>query len=292
MKKLAIGSKTFNLSKKTLIMGILNVTPDSFSDGGKFTNLNDAICHAHEMIKQGADIIDIGGESTRPGAEPVSEEEEIKRIIPLIDTLLSEKEMLISVDTSKSTVAELAINHGAVMINDVTALRSDKAMAGVIASYQIPVCLMHMKGSPQTMQRQPKYDDVIKEIHSFFKKQIKYAKDNKINKKQIIIDPGIGFGKRTGKGIEDNCEIIARLDEFKKLGYPIMIGASRKRFIGNICGKDKPLPSDMRLEGSLAAACAAVLNGADILRVHDVKETRRCIDIIDCIKQQIYTDEK
>ena len=288
MKKLTIGSKTFDLSKKTIIMGILNVTPDSFSDRGRFTNLKDAINHAHEMIKQGADIIDIGGESTRPGAKPVSKNEEIKRVIPLIDELLSESDMLISVDTSKSTVAELAINHGAVMINDVTALRFDKAMAGVISSYKVPVCLMHMKGAPETMQKQPKYDDVIKEIHGFFKKQIKYALENNIKKNQIIIDPGIGFGKRTGKGIEDNCEIIARLDELKQLGYPLMIGASRKQFIGNICGRKKPLPPNKRLEGSLAAACAAALNGADILRVHDVKETRNCLDIIDCIKQQTH----
>jgi dihydropteroate synthase len=286
MKSITIGSKTFDLSEKTLIMGILNVTPDSFSDGGMFSHIEDAVAHAYEMIKQGADIIDIGGESTRPGAEPVTKQEEIKRVIPLIDKLLSEKEMLISVDTSKSTVADLAINHGAVMINDVTALRGDKAMAGVIASYQVPVCLMHMKGKPKTMQRKPRYDDIIKEIYDFHEKQIKYALDQNIKKKQIILDPGIGFGKRTGRGVEDNCEILGRLDELKRLGYPLMVGASRKQFIGNICGKHKPLTPDTRLEGSLAAACAAALNGADILRVHDVKETRKCLDVIDCIKHQ------
>jgi dihydropteroate synthase len=286
MKKITIGSKSFDLSRKTLIMGILNVTPDSFSDGGMFTHIDDAVNQAYKMIEDGADIIDIGGESTRPGAQPVPEQEEIKRVIPLIDKILSEREMLISVDTSKSTVAELAINHGAVMINDVTALRNDPAMAGVISAYDVPVCLMHMKGTPKTMQKQPRYDDVISEIRSFLEKRIEYALHQGIKKNRIIIDPGIGFGKRTGKGVDDNCEILARLDELKTLGLPVMIGASRKQFIGTLCGRTKPLPPNKRLEGSLASACAAALNGADFLRVHDVRQTRLCLDVIDCIKQQ------
>jgi len=169
------------------------------------------------------------------------------------------------------------------MINDISALRGDKNLASVVANYNVPICIMHMKGEPRNMQVNPVYDDVVREIHDFLKERSEYAISSGIKKKDIIIDPGIGFGKRTGKGIEDNCEILRRLSELKDLGFPIMIGASRKTFIGNICGDDKPLPVTDRLEGSLAAACLAVANGANIVRVHDVKETRRFIDIVDCI---------
>ncbi len=283
MKKIKIGDNLFDLGKKTLIMGILNVTPDSFYDGGKYLSFDDALNHAMQMQEDGADIIDIGGESTRPGSTTVSLSTELSRVIPLIEELRKKIEIPISIDSYKSEVVEKALEIGAGMVNNVTALTVDTKLTDIIAQYDVPICLMHMKGTPSTMQVNPNYDDVVEEIKRFFKERIGYAVSNGIKKENIIIDPGIGFGKRTGKGIEDNCEIIHRLSEFKELDKPILVGASRKSFIGNILGDNKPLPLSERLEGSLAAACAAVMNGADIIRVHDVKETRRCIDIIDCI---------
>lgn len=283
MRKLRIGSKTFNLGEKTLVMGILNVTPDSFYDGDRFFSFESAVKHALQMEKDGANIIDIGGESTRPGATSATLSTEMSRIIPVIEELKSKIGIPISVDTYKSEVAKKALDSGACMVNDVTAFGMDKKLAGVVADYDVPVCLMHMKGSPSTMQTNPMYDDVMSEIKGFLKERIGFAVDNGIKKSRIIVDPGIGFGKRTGQGIEDNCEILHRLKELKELKCPILVGASRKAFIGNILGKNKPLPVDERLEGSLAAAVILVLNGADIIRVHDVKETRRCLDIVDCI---------
>ena len=283
MRLLKIGNKNFDIGKQTIIMGTLNVTPDSFSDGGKFFSIDSAVNHAIVMEKEGADIIDIGGESTRPGAKPVSLDEEINRVIPVLEELVKKIKVPISIDTYKSKIAKKALEIGANMINDITALQGDKLLASIVADYEVPICLMHMKGSPRNMQINPVYDDIVKEIISFLKKRAYYAISCNIKKENIIIDPGLGFGKRTGKGIEDNCEILKRLAELKKLGYPILVGASRKTFIGNICGVEKPLPVNERLEGSLAAACIAVTNGADIIRVHDVKETRRCIDLVDCI---------
>jgi len=273
----------FEFGKKTYIMGILNVTPDSFSDGGKFFSIYDAVNHALRMQNEGADIIDIGGQSTRPGAKEVTVEEERSRVIPVLEKLTRKIKIPISIDTYKSEIAKEAIKLGAKMVNDVTALRGDKNLARIVAHYNVPICLMHMKGEPRNMQENPSYKDVVKEISDFLKERADYAISCGIKKDKIIIDPGLGFGKRTGKGVEDNCEILHRLSEFKVLGYPIMIGPSRKTFIGNICGKGTQLPVTERLEGSLAAACTAVLNGADIVRVHDVKETRRCIDLVDCI---------
>jgi len=283
MNEIRIGNKTFDLSKKTLIMGILNVTPDSFSDGGKYESFDDAVKQAKKMIEQGADIIDIGGVSTRPGSIPISQEEEINRVIPIIDALSSETSTPISIDTSQAMVAKLAIDHGAVLINDVSALQADKKLVEIVSDYQVPICLMHMKGKPIDMQIDPSYDEVIIEIIHFFQKRVHYALEHKIKKHQIILDPGIGFGKRTGNGVEDNCVILNRLNELLSLGYPLMVGASRKTFIGNICGQDNMLPPTDRLEGSLAAACVAVLHGANILRVHDVKETKRCLNLIECV---------
>ena len=273
----------FEFGKKTYIMGILNVTPDSFSDGGKFFSIYDAVNHAIRMQNEGADIIDIGGQSTRPGAKEITVEEERTRVIPVLEKLIRKIKIPISIDTYKSEIAKEAIKLGARMVNDVTALRADKNLAGIVAHYNVPICLMHMKGEPRSMQENPSYKDVVKEISVFLKERADFAISNGIKKDKIIIDPGLGFGKRTGSGIEDNCEILRRLSEFKDLGYPLMIGPSRKTFIGNVCGKDKQLPVPERLEGSLAAACLAVFNGADIVRVHDVKETRRCIDLIDYI---------
>jgi dihydropteroate synthase len=278
---LKIGDKKFDLDKQTLLMGILNVTPDSFSDGGKFFSLEKAVSRAIEIERNGADIIDIGGESTRPGALPITAEEELRRITPVLEKLVRKISIPISVDTYKYEVEKRALELGADMINDISALRKDERMAELISDYNVPICLMHMKGTPREMQKNPFYKDVVAEIKEFLEKRIDYAVSKGIKKENIIVDPGIGFGKRTGEGIEDNCEILLRLKELKILGQPILIGVSRKTFIGNVCGEDKQLPVDQRLEGSLAAMCIAVMNGADIVRMHDVLESKRCLRLID-----------
>jgi dihydropteroate synthase len=283
MNEINFGEKTFILNKKTILMGILNVTPDSFSDGGKYFSTDNAIKHALLMEKQGADIIDIGGESTRPGAKKISIREEINRVIPIIEDLEKKTNIPISIDTYKSEVAKKAIDAGASMINDITALRGSKTLVNIVREYETVISLMHMKGNPRNMQNNPVYTDIIKEIYQFLKERTDFAILNNIKKEKIIIDPGIGFGKRTGIGIEDNCEILRNLSKLKLLKYPIMVGASRKTFIGNTCGINKSLNINERLEGSLAAACIAVINGANIIRAHDVKETRRCINLIDCV---------
>lgn len=283
MRLLKIGKKVFDLDEKTLVMGILNVTPDSFSDGGRFFSVDKAVEHAIRMEQEGADIIDVGGESTRPGAMGVDTEEESNRVIPVLEEVVDKVGVPVSIDTYKSVVARKALDLGACMVNDVTALRGDRKMVNVVVEYDVPVCLMHMKGNPRDMQINPVYDDIIGEIKGFLRERIDYALFNDVKKENIIVDPGLGFGKRTGRGVEDNIVILRRLSEFKELGCPILIGASRKTFIGNVCGKDEQLPVSDRLEGSLAAAVVAVMNGADIVRVHDVRETRRCIDLVDCV---------
>lgn len=283
MNSIKIGKHTFDTSKKTLIMGILNVTPDSFSDGGRFPTIDAAIHHAKQMVADGADIIDIGGESTRPGASKIDFFEEINRVLPIIEHLSGELTIPLSIDTYKSKVAEKAIDAGVSLVNDITALQGDRLMANVISDHDVSVCLMHMKGNPHTMQINPDYDDLMKEIKLFLKERAEFAIFNDIDSDRIIIDPGIGFGKRTGRGVEDNCEILGRLKELKTLGYPLLVGASRKAFIGNVCGESNPLPPEERLEGSLAAACLASAFGSDIIRVHDVKETYRCLKLVDCV---------
>jgi len=283
MRLLKIGKKVFDLDERTLIMGILNVTPDSFSDGGRFYSVDRAVEHAVQMVRDGADIIDIGGESTRPGSLGVSVDEEINRIVPVLEELVDKVGVPISIDTYKSEVARKALDLGISMVNDVTALQGDKKMVNVVAEYDVPVCLMHMKGNPRDMQLDPRYDNVVEEIKGFLRERAEYALFNDVKKENIIVDPGLGFGKRTGRGVEDNITILRNLSEFKELGYPVLVGASRKTFIGNVCGKDAQLPVSDRLEGSLAAAAVAVINGADIVRVHDVKETRRCVDLVDCV---------
>ena len=272
--KMKIGNKLFEFGKKTYVMGILNVTPDSFYDGGKYFSLEKAIKRAKEMEKEGADIIDIGGESTRPFSQPLDEGEEMKRVLPVIEELKNEIKIPISIDTYKPRVAEKAIEKGANMINDIMAMR--KGMDKIVKEYDIPICIMHMKGLPKTMQINPFYEDVVEEIFYFLKERIEFARRMKIDEK-IIIDPGIGFGKRTGKGIEDNCEIISRLYELKALGKPILIGISRKSFIGNILNVEV----EERLEGSLGAEAIAIANGADIIRCHDVIATKRMARIVD-----------
>lgn len=274
----------YNLEENTLIMGILNVTPDSFSDGGKFSSINSAVEHAQKMVDDGADIIDIGGESTRPGAKPVTADKEIKRVLPVLKKINKIVNVPISIDTYKSEVAKICLEEGASIINDITSFRGDKKLVDIVKKYGVPVCLMHMKGTPQNMQKNPYYKNVIAEIKDFLKKRAEYAIKKGIKKDKIIVDPGIGFGKRTGSGIEDNCKILANLNEFKKLGYPVLVGPSRKTFIGNI-SSNKPLVPEDRLEGSIAAAVVSSINGADIIRVHDVKKTKCALNIVNCIKK-------
>lgn len=261
---------------KTKIMGILNVTPDSFYDGGKYLDVKKAVEHAIEMSKY-ADIIDIGGESSRPGADQVPAEVELKRVIPVIKEISKRIDVKISIDTTKSIVAEEAINAGASIINDISGLRFDEKMADVAAKYDANVVLMHMKGTPKTMQLNPYYDDVIGEILSFLKERIDFAVAKGIKKEKIIIDPGIGFGKQ----VEDNLNIIKNLSKFKILNCPILIGTSRKSFIGALTNN---IPPEERLEGTIASNVIAIMNGADIVRVHDVKEIYKAIKIADAVK--------
>ena len=263
--------------RNTLIMGILNVTPDSFSDGGKFIHLGKALSQAQSMEKNGADIIDIGGESTRPGATPVSLEEEINRTIPVIEAIRKFSNISISIDTYKSEVAEKALLAGADFINDISGLTFDSRMIRIVNNFDVPVVLMHIKGTPRNMQTNPTYIDVIKELLDFFSLQIQKALDFGIKKEQIIIDPGIGFGKQ----LNDNFILIQRLKEFSGLGFPILIGPSRKSFIGLTLD----VPSGDRLEGTLASISASILNGASIVRVHDVKEVKRAVVITDKIME-------
>jgi dihydropteroate synthase len=268
--------KGFDLSSRTHIMGILNVTPDSFSDGGRFHRFEDAIAQGMRMIQEGADIIDVGGESTRPGSDPVTLEEELSRVIPVISTLAQKTEVPISVDTYKSEVARRALDAGAQMINDISALRFDPEMKKIAGEYQVPVVLMHIKGTPKDMQKDPSYDDVIGEIAQYLRESIQLAQEGGVEKERILIDPGIGFGKR----LVDNLNILKNLREFSILGCPILIGCSRKSFIGKILD----LPLEERLEGSLAALAVAIMNGASIVRVHDVKESKRVAGLVDAVR--------
>ena len=266
-----------NPKRETLVMGILNVTPDSFSDGGKFFTPEVAISHASKLITQGADIIDIGGESTRPGAKLVSESEELKRVIPVIKKIRTDNpKILISIDTTKASVAKYAIEAGANIINDVSGLSFDNNMTGIVESLNVPIVIMHMKGNPQNMQLNPKYKDIVNEILDFFKIKIKIAIQSGINRSMIILDPGIGFGKT----VDHNFELLSRLNEFNVLELPIMIGPSRKSFIGITLD----LPPEDRVEGTAAAVSAGVMNGASIVRVHDVKSMKRVVKIIEKIR--------
>tara|TARA_B000000460_G_scaffold245912_1_gene218315 strand:+ start:150 stop:980 length:831 start_codon:yes stop_codon:yes gene_type:complete len=261
--------------ERTLLMGILNVTPDSFYDGGVYLSKNAAVDRALQMVHEGADIIDIGGESTRPGAEPVSEEEELSRVLPVVEALVSEVNVPISIDTYKSTVASLCLEAGATIVNDISALRFDDAMMELVANYSAYVVLMHMKGTPWNMQDMPDYSDVVGEVKVFFEERITAAKSGGIAGECIILDPGIGFGKTP----VHNFSILSDLERISGIGFPLLVGPSRKSFIGITLG----LPENDRLEGTAASVTAAVLNGAKIVRVHDVKEMKRVITITDSI---------
>lgn len=256
--------------KKPLLMGIVNVTPDSFSDGGRYFNPESAIEQGLKLIRDGADILDIGGESTRPGAEPVSIKEETLRVVPVIRELARHGKV-ISIDTRHTEVMQAAFEAGAGFINDIFALQ-DKGALELSAKANVPVCLMHMQGEPQTMQQDPSYEDLIIDVYKFIDERINACLDTGILRENIYIDPGIGFGK----ALEHNIQLLQHLDKFHELGVKILLGVSRKKFIENIAG---PAHADERLGGSIAAALWGVDNGVDILRVHDVQETRQAIEI-------------
>lgn len=258
-------------------MGIVNVTPDSFYDGGNYSTTDAAVTQGKKLVEEGADILDIGGESTRPGSVPVSIQKELDRVIPVIEKLSTLVDIPLSIDTTKAIVAETALRTGADIINDISGLQFDPYMKEVVVKFKCPVIMMHIRGIPQTMQSQPSYDDVIREIHQYFENRIEDAICAGISHEQLLIDPGIGFGKR----LQDNYMILKHLSAFTDLGYPIVIGPSRKSFIGTVLN----LPVEERLEGTAAAVAAAILSGARIVRVHDVKAMVRVARICDAIKR-------
>jgi len=275
--QIEIGGRKFKPGEKTLVMGVLNVTPDSFYDGGFYFEKEKAYKKAEIIINEGADIIDVGGMSTRPGSSPVSIEEEINRIIPVIKYIKENYNILISADTCRPEVAKKAIEEGAGIINDVSGLAMGKAMAEVIVKSGVSLVIMHMKGTPENMQDNPQYDNVVDEIYDYLEERANEAIEYGIKQGKIIVDPGIGFGKK----LEHNLEILNKISEFKMLGYPVMVGASRKSFIGNILD----LPVSERLEGSIAAAVYSIISGVDILRVHDARATVRAAAVVKRIKE-------
>ncbi len=262
------------------VMGILNVTPDSFSDGGDFISPELAISHAEQMLRDGADIIDIGGESTRPGAESVSEQEELDRVIPIIEMIANRISVIVSIDTNKPVVMREAVAAGAGLINDVMALQAPGAVAAA-KELAVPVCLMHMQGQPRSMQKGPVYTDVVADISDFFKQRVALCVAGGISKDRLILDPGFGFGKT----LEHNLELLRRLSEFKQIGLPLLVGISRKSMIGTIL--DDAMV-DERLYGSLAAAVLALEKGAAIIRVHDVKPTVDALKVVDAVRKRVH----
>jgi len=273
--KLTLGQFSLDLEKRTHIMGILNVTPDSFYDGGKYFDTDKAYERAMQMKDEGADIIDIGGQSARPGANPVSYEEEIDRVMPVIDKLVNKINIPLSIDTFNHKVSEEALKKGVKIVNDITGLKKDPMMASVIAKYDAAAIIMHIKGAPKDMQNNPRYDDLFREIIDYFCESINIAVNAGIPQDKLIIDPGIGFGKT----VNHNLWIINNLKEFRILEKPIMIGVSRKSFIGKILNKEP----EERIAGTLAACAISIANGANILRVHDVREAVDVSKIIDAI---------
>ena len=274
--KIDCRGKILDLAGRTHVMGILNVTPDSFSDGGLYANTNKALAHAHEMAAAGADIIDIGGESTRPGAQPLSEEEELHRIIPVIERLSAELTLPISVDTYKAKVARKAFEAGASIVNDISGLRFSPDMARVAADYGAAVVIMHIKGTPRDMQENPVYSDLVCEVMSYLDEGIDIAVKAGVNREKVLIDPGIGFGKT----LEHNLAILERLDEFRGLGRPIVLGTSRKKFIGAVL--DIPVP-EQRVDGTAATVALGIERGAIVVRVHDVARMTQVARMTDAI---------
>lgn len=272
---LQAGRFRLDLSSRTHIMGILNVTPDSFSDGGAYFDFSQAKEQARRLVADGADILDIGGESTRPGAEPVTLEEELRRTIPVIEELSGELNVPISIDTYKPEVARKALGAGATIINDIAGLRDEK-MIGLAVEKNVPVVIMHMKGMPRDMQKNPAYDDVVAEVADWLDVQAQKAITAGLSEEKILIDPGIGFGKN----LEHNLELLRRFSEIKSLGHPVVLGTSRKSFIGAILD----LPAQERVEGTIASVVYGITQGASILRVHDVKEVARAVKVADAIR--------
>ena len=287
-----IRDRELPIGERTLIMGVLNVTPDSFSDGGQFLDLDQALAHVEQMIAEGADIIDVGGESTRPGGDTVSADEEIKRVAPVIEALAKRFQIPISVDTTKSEVARAAIEAGAAIVNDISALRFDFYIADAAAQAGAGLVLMHSRGTPATMHRLPPVADIMREVMNSLRASVHMAERRGVKRESIVIDPGIGFGKSQ----EQNLELIAKLDQLIAAfpDLPILIGTSRKSFIGRILADETgtPAPPEDRLHGTMATMTAAILHGAHIVRVHDVKATRETIRVAESIQSRIYANKQ
>ncbi len=278
--RLKLNSRTLVLGERTLVMGVLNVTPDSFSDGGKFLQPESAIEQAFAIERAGADLLDIGGESTRPGSVETSASEELDRILPVLEALRGRLKIPISVDTRRASVAELAIRALAELVNDVSGLRSDPRIAEVAARHRVPLILMHMRGEPRTMQERGFARDVMKDVMQGLRKSVVVARKAGIAKSQIIVDPGIGFGK----SFAQNYELLEKLPQLAKLGYPILVGTSRKGFLGATLARDgKPAPPEERIWGTAATVTASILSGAHIVRVHDVLEMVQVVRVADCV---------
>ncbi len=288
--RLRLPSRTLVLGERTLLMGVLNVTPDSFSDGGAFLDSQVAVARALDLERDGADILDIGGESTRPAAAPVSAREELSRILPVLKALRGKLRIPISVDTQKSEVAEAALAAGAEIVNDISALRTDPRLAEVARRARAPMILMHMRGTPRTMQRGPFARDVIRDVMTGLRDALARAMRAGLAKSQVLLDPGIGFGKSH----EQNFEILARLPEFARLGCPIVVGTSRKAFLGKALARpgEPPLPPSDRILGTAATVTASILGGAHIVRAHDVAEMARVARVADAIVKSEETIRK
>jgi len=267
---------TFTFPGPALIMGIVNVTPDSFSDGGKFLDRAAAVEHAKTLAAQGADLVDVGGESTRPGAEPVSEAEELRRVLPVIERLAGELKAPISIDTMKPAVAQAALRAGASIVNDVAANRAEPAMWRVVAEARAGYVAMHMQGTPQTMQQQPVYDDVVSEVNGFFGDRLARLQGAGVSAEQVVLDPGLGFGKT----VEHNLQLLAAVRSFTNWNRPVLVGASRKSFLGHFAGDPA---AGARLPASLACACWAVAQGVNIIRTHEVEATRQALRITEAL---------
>jgi len=274
--RLRLPSRVLTLGERTLVMGVLNVTPDSFSDGGQYLDTETAVARALEIERSGADILDIGGESTRPGSAGVSAQEEMRRVIPVLEKLRGQLKIPISIDTSKSEVAEAAIYQGAEIINDVTGLRANPRLAEIAAKRKLPLILMHMRGEPRTMQKKPFARDALRDVTIGLRRSVAVARRVGIAKSQIILDPGLGFGKPA----EQSFELLARIPELARLGFPLLIGASRKSFVGKALGG---APKEERAWGTAATVAAAILGGAHIVRVHDVAEMVQVARVADAI---------
>ena len=278
--RLKLRSGTLTLGRRTVVMGVLNVTPDSFSDGGKFFDAKRAVQHALAMQNDGADIVDVGAESTRPGSEEISVAEELRRLLPVLEQLRGKLKIPISVDTQKAAVAEMALGAGAEIVNDISGLRTDPELARVATRHGAALILMHMRGTPRTMQRGPFARDVMRDVIGGLKQSIATAKKCAVPSSQIVIDPGIGFGKNYAQ----NYELLAKLPELATLGYPLLVGTSRKGFLGATLAKNgKPAPAEERIWGTAATVAASILNGAHIVRVHDVAEMKQIALVADCV---------